>query len=123
MGDEVTVASTASEYPLVKEVLGGKYEFMLAIHIDKDYAHNYLIFNAISFTDYKHYHSNKRIYHEIHRTSQGAWSVRHRTLVRTRAKATSNIRPPETPPATRRSWKPELTDSCGKAMRSSVANI
>ena len=31
--------------------------------------HNHLIFNAVSFTDYKHYHSNKRSYHYIRRTS------------------------------------------------------
>ena len=26
-------------------------------------------FNAVSFTDYKHYHTNERSYHEIHRIS------------------------------------------------------
>ncbi len=54
---------------LAKEVLGGKYEFVLTTHIDKDHVHNHLIFNAVSFTDYKHHHSNKRSYHYIRRTS------------------------------------------------------
>ena len=54
---------------LAKEVLGGKYEFVLTTHIDKDHVHNHLIFNAVSFTDHKHYHSNKRSYHYIRRTS------------------------------------------------------
>ena len=54
---------------LAKEILGGKYEFVLAIHIDKGHIHNHLIFNAVSFTDHKHYHSNKRSYHEIRRAS------------------------------------------------------
>ena len=54
---------------LAKEILGGKYEFVLTTHIDKDHVHNHLIFNAVSFTDHKHYHSNKRSYHEIRRTS------------------------------------------------------
>ena len=54
---------------LVKEILGGKYEFVLTTHIDKDHVHNHLIFNAVSFTDHKHYHSNKRSYHYIRRTS------------------------------------------------------
>ena len=52
---------------LAREVLGGKYEFVLTTHIDKDHVHNHLIFNAVSFTDHKHYHSNKRSYHEIRR--------------------------------------------------------
>ena len=52
-----------------KEILGGKYEFVLTTHIDKDHIHNHLIFNAVSFTDHKRYHSNKRSYHYIRRTS------------------------------------------------------
>ena len=54
---------------LAKEILGGKYEFVLTTHIDKDHVHNHLIFNAVSFVDHKHYHSNKRSYHYIRRTS------------------------------------------------------
>ena len=54
---------------LAKEILGGKYEFVLTTHIDKDHVHNHLIFNAVSFADHKHYHSNKRSYHDIRRTS------------------------------------------------------
>lgn len=54
---------------LAKEILGGKYEFVLTTHIDKNHIHNHLIFNAVSFTDHKHYHSNKRSYHYIRRTS------------------------------------------------------
>ncbi len=54
---------------LAKEILGGKYEFVLTTHIDKEHVHNHLIFNAVSFQDHKHYHSNKRSYHYIRRTS------------------------------------------------------
>ena len=54
---------------LAKEILGGKYEFVLTTHIDKEHIHNHLIFNAVSFTNHKHYHSNKRSYHEIRRVS------------------------------------------------------
>ncbi len=54
---------------LAKEVLGGKYEFVLTTHIDKGHIHNHLLFNVVSFTDHKHYHSNKRSYHFIRRTS------------------------------------------------------
>ena len=54
---------------LAKEILGGKYEFVLTTHIDKDHVHNHLIVNAVSFADHRHYHSNKRSYHYIRRTS------------------------------------------------------
>lgn len=54
---------------LAAEILGGKYEFVLTTHIDKGHIHNHLIFNAVSFADYKHYHSNKRSYHHIRRVS------------------------------------------------------
>ena len=54
---------------LAQEILGGKYEFVLTTHVDKGHIHNHLIFNTVSFVDHKHYHSNKRSYHFIRRTS------------------------------------------------------
>ena len=54
---------------LAKEILGGKYEFVLTTHVDKWHIHNHVIWNAVSFVDHKHYHSNKRSYHFIRRTS------------------------------------------------------
>jgi len=54
---------------LAKEILGGNYEFVLTTHIDKGHIHNHLIFNSVNFTDYHHYHSNKRSYHYIRRVS------------------------------------------------------
>ena len=54
---------------LAQAVLGGKYEFVLTTHVDKGHLHNHLIFNAVSFVDYKKYQSNKRSYHFIRRTS------------------------------------------------------
>ena len=54
---------------LAKEILGGKYEFVLTTHIDRGHIHNHVIWNAVSFADHKHYHSNKRSYYEIRRAS------------------------------------------------------
>ena len=54
---------------LAKEILGGKYEFVLTTHIDRGHIHNHVIWNAVSFTDHRHYHSNKRSYYEIRRAS------------------------------------------------------
>lgn len=54
---------------LAQAILGGKYEFVLTTHVDKDHLHNHLIFNAVSFVDHKKYHSNKQSYHFIRRTS------------------------------------------------------
>lgn len=54
---------------LAKEILGGKYEFILTTHIDRGHIHNHVIWNAVSFTDHRHYHSNKRSYYEIRRAS------------------------------------------------------
>ena len=54
---------------LAKEILGGKYEFVLTTHIDRGHIHNHVIWNAVSFTDHKHYHSNKHSYYEIRRAS------------------------------------------------------
>ena len=47
------------------EILGGKYEYVLTTHIDKDHVHNHLIFNAVDFVDYHAYKSYKRIYYDM----------------------------------------------------------
>ena len=54
---------------LAEKILGGKYEYVLTTHTDKGHLHNNLIFNSVSFLDYKKYHSNKQSYHFIRRTS------------------------------------------------------
>ncbi len=54
---------------LAEQVLGGKYEFVLSTHTDKGHVHNHIIFNSVSFVDYKKYHSNKQTYHFIRRIS------------------------------------------------------
>ena len=54
---------------LANEILGGKYEFVLTTHIDRGHIHNHVIWNAVSFADHRHYHSNKRSYYEIRRAS------------------------------------------------------
>ena len=51
------------------EILGGKYEYVLATHIDKDHVHNHLIFNAVDFVDYHAYKSYKRIYYDMREVS------------------------------------------------------
>ena len=51
------------------EILGGKYEYVLTTHIDKDHVHNHLIFNAIDFVDYHAYKSYKRIYYDMREVS------------------------------------------------------
>lgn len=51
------------------ETLGGKYEYVLTTHIDKDHVHNHLIFNAVDFVDYHAYKSYKRIYYDMREVS------------------------------------------------------
>lgn len=38
---------------LAFEYTGGKYEYVVATHIDKGYIHNHIMINAVSFYDYK----------------------------------------------------------------------
>lgn len=51
------------------EILGGKYEYVLTTHIDKDHVHNHLIFNAVDFVGYHAYKSYKRIYYDMREVS------------------------------------------------------
>ena len=51
------------------EILGGKYEYVLTTHIDKDHVHNHLIFNAVDLVGYHAYKSYKRIYYDMREVS------------------------------------------------------
>lgn len=41
------------------EILEGKYEYVVSTHVDKGHIHNHIIFNAVSFYDYKKFNNYK----------------------------------------------------------------
>lgn len=43
------------------EWLKGKYEYVIATHIDKGHCHNHIIFNAVNYVDFHAYRSNRAI--------------------------------------------------------------
>ena len=51
------------------ELLGGKYEYVLATHVDREHIHNHIIFNAVNFVDHHAYKSYKKIYYDMREIS------------------------------------------------------
>ena len=45
---------------LAEQFLGGKYEYVIATHIDKGHIHNHIIFNATSFYDFRKFRTNPK---------------------------------------------------------------
>lgn len=43
-----------------KKVTGGKYEFVVSTHVDKDHIHNHIIFNSVDYINHRKYHSDKK---------------------------------------------------------------
>lgn len=43
-----------------RKVTGGKYEFVIATHVDKDHIHNHIIFNAVDYVNHRKYHSDQK---------------------------------------------------------------
>lgn len=54
---------------LAEEMLGGKYEYILSTHTDRNHIHNHIIFNDVSFVDYKHIHINAKWYYDTRKIS------------------------------------------------------
>lgn len=54
---------------LADKVLRNRFQYVVATHIDKDHIHNHTVFNSVSFTDYKKFHSTASIYRYIKRQS------------------------------------------------------
>lgn len=43
-----------------QKVTGGKYEFVIATHIDKDHIHNHIIFNSVDYVNHRKYHFDEK---------------------------------------------------------------
>ena len=43
-----------------QKVTGGKHEFVIATHIDKNHIHNHIIFNSVDFAKHRIYHSDDK---------------------------------------------------------------
>lgn len=54
---------------LADEILGGKYEYVIATHIDKGHCHNHIVFCAVDFAENKKYISNRKSYANIRRVN------------------------------------------------------
>ena len=54
---------------LADKVLKNRFQYVVATHIDKDHIHNHIIFNSVSFTDYKKFHCTASVYRYIKRHS------------------------------------------------------
>ena len=54
---------------LAEEILGGRYAYVLATHVDRGHVHNHFIWGAADIISHKRYRSNKTTYHEIRNTS------------------------------------------------------
>ena len=60
---------------LADEILGGKYEYVIATHINKEHCHNHIIFCAVDFAEHKKYISNRKSYAQIRRVSDRLFPI------------------------------------------------
>lgn len=54
---------------LADRLLGGKYSYVIATHIEKDHVHNHIIFCATDNIDHKKYNTCKKNYYQIRKLS------------------------------------------------------
>jgi len=54
---------------LAEEILGGRYAYVLATHVDRGHIHNHFVWGAADMVSHKRYRSNKGTYHEIRNVS------------------------------------------------------
>lgn len=54
---------------LADKILKGRFQYVIATHIDREHIHNHIIWNSVSFKDNKKYHSTPNSYYVIQRTS------------------------------------------------------
>lgn len=54
---------------LADKILKGRFQYVIATHIDRGHVHNHIIWNSVSFKDVKKYHSTPNSYYYIQRLS------------------------------------------------------
>ena len=54
---------------LAEQILGGRYAYVFATHVDKGHVHNHFVWGAADMVSHKRYRSNKTTYHEIRNIS------------------------------------------------------
>ena len=54
---------------LAEQILGGRYAYVFATHVDKGHVHNHFVWGAADIVSHKRYRSNKTTYHEIRNIS------------------------------------------------------
>ncbi len=68
-----------------EEFLGGKFEYVIATHIDKGHLHNHIIFNATSYKDYKKFRSEpKKTVAKIREISDRICEENNLTVIKTK---------------------------------------
>lgn len=66
---------------LCDKILEGKYEYVLATHIDKNHIHNHIIFNSIDIEEGKVYHSYYGSYMKIRNQSDKLCKEHHLSVI------------------------------------------
>ncbi len=54
---------------LADEILGGKYAYVMATHVDREHIHNHFVWCAVNVETHTKYCSNRRTYHDIQNAS------------------------------------------------------
>ena len=100
---------------LADKLLKGKYQYVVSTHIDKGNVHNHIIFNSVSFKDYKKYNSSPSSYYFIRRLSDSLCKE-HGLSVISEPKEKGISHYEHTQRAQGKSWKQLLRETIDKSV-------
>ncbi|MCL1883444.1 MAG: relaxase/mobilization nuclease domain-containing protein [Defluviitaleaceae bacterium] len=91
---------------LAEEILGGRYAYVLATHVDRGHIHNHFIWGAADMVSHKRYRSNKGTYHEIRNISDRLCKEQNLSVIvpQSRGKSYDNYYPEKTS----QNWRDKL---------------
>ena len=100
---------------LADKLLMGKYQYVVSTHIDKGNVHNHIIFNSVSFKDYKKYNSSPSSYYFIRRLNDSLCKE-HGLSVISEPKEKGMSHYEHTQRAQGKSWKQLLRETIDKSV-------
>ena len=67
---------------LADRLLGGRYSYVLATHVDRQHIHSHIIFCAADNIDYKKYHDCKKTYYQIRDLSDKICAEHNKSVIK-----------------------------------------
>ena len=105
----------------VNKLTGGKYEYVIATHVDQGHIHNHIIFNATSFIDHKKYHHEKKDKYRMWRINDKICKENNLSVIEKYSGKKGHGKYEHEKRKSKESWKQQLENMIDKTIQEAIS--